>query len=59
MADRKKSNPATKSERLRPKRVAIIPEMALPIMQPISALDDVNPCQKPVYTKSLAPRKKA
>ena len=47
------------SERLRPIRLANRPDMALPMMQPIRALDEVKPCMKSVYSKSEAPLKKA
>ena len=41
-ADKKKSIPAIINDFLRPRRVAMSPEIALPIMQPINALDDVS-----------------
>ena len=47
-ADTKKSTPAKISERLRPNRKANIPLRAEPMMQPISALAQVNPCQASV-----------
>ena len=47
-AERKKHMPANTSERLRPKRVAKSPDRALPMMQPISADDEVKPCMKSV-----------
>ena len=47
-AEMKKSNPARMSERLRPSLVASIPEMALPMIHPMSALAQVNPCQPSV-----------
>ena len=50
--------PATNNERLRPRRVANKPEMALPRIQPIKALEDVMPCRASVYSKS-APIKNA
>ena len=55
----KKHTPAKMSDRLRPKRLAKSPDSALPAMQPMSALDDVKPCMKSVYSKSEAPLKKA
>ena len=58
-ADTKNITPANISERLRPQRVASTPEMAEPMMQPMSALELVKPCQKSVYVKSSAPMKKA
>ena len=36
------------SERLRPNHEAKMPDNALPMMQPISALDEVMPCRKSV-----------
>ena len=55
----KNITPAKISERLRPQLEASTPESAEPMIQPIKALELVNPCQKSVYTKSLAPMKNA
>ena len=56
-ADTKNSRPAIISERLRPRFDAMRPEMAEPMIQPMSADEEVKPCMKSLYTKSLAPMK--
>lgn len=53
-----KQDTRQKREFLRPSLEAKKPEIALPMIQPISALDDVMPCIASVYSKS-APMKKA
>ena len=58
-AEMKNMIPARISVRLRPRPVASTPESAEPMMQPMSALELVNPCQKSVYVKSVAPIKNA
>ena len=58
-AERKKQTPAKMSERLRPSLLAKRPESELPIIHPISALEEVNPCITSVYSKSPAPLKNA
>ena len=55
----KNITPAKMSVRLRPQLEANSPDNAEPMIQPIRALELVNPCQKSVYVKSLAPMKKA
>ena len=58
-AERKKHIPANIKERLRPNLLANRPERAEPMIHPISALDDVKPCMKSVYSKSVALLKNA
>ena len=58
-AEMKNKIPARIKDLFRPKRVARIPERALPMIQPISALLLVNPCMASVYWKSPALLKKA
>ena len=47
-AEMKNITPAKISERLRPQLEASTPESAEPMIQPIRALEEVNPCQKSV-----------
>ena len=47
-AEMKNSSPAMMSDFLRPRFVASSPEMAEPMIQPMSADAEVNPCQPSV-----------
>ena len=47
-AEIKNNTPAMKSEFLRPRRVARKPDKAEPMIHPMSADDDVKPCQPSV-----------